>query len=169
MNRRSAIRNVGFLSGGIFLLPYACETTPELIYSNFPLIKRKEQNVIGQICNLILAEDPVNFPTPEKRVDFVLTMINDCGSPRDISFLTNGLNSFLTSISPEQKIDFSDLLIEEQNKFIGDQLEEKSLISDFLNLLKRYSILHFKTSENYLTQYLKFEFMPGRYLGRVAV
>ena len=79
MNRRSAIRNVGFLSGGIFLLPYACETTPELIYSNFPLIKRKEQNVIGQICNLILAEDPVNFPTPEKRVDFVLTMINDCG------------------------------------------------------------------------------------------
>jgi hypothetical protein len=96
-------------------------------------------------------------------------MINDCGSPREISFLTNGLNSFLTSISPEQKIDFSDLLIEEQNKFIGDQLEEKSLISDFLNLLKRYSILHFKTSENYLTQYLKFEFMPGRYLGRVAV
>ena len=169
MNRRSAIKNVGFLTGGIFLLPYACESTPEIIYSNFPLIQRKEQALIGQICQVILAEDPINFPTPEKRVHFVLTMINDCGSSKEIAFLTNGLKSFSKALSPDQKINFSDLTIEDQQEFIGNQFEEKSTVSDFLSLLKRYSILHFETSEHYLTKYLKFESMPGRYLGRVAV
>jgi len=39
----------------------------------------------------------------------------------------------------------------------------------FLEYLKEFSLLHFETSENYMTKYLKFEFMPGRYLGKVSL
>ena len=167
MKRRNAIKNVGFLTGGIFLLPYACDSTPEIVYSNLPLIKRREQILIGQICNVILAEDPINFSTPEKREFFVLTMINDCGSSREINILSEGLKSLKTYLTKEQKIDFKDLKSEQTIKFIKTEFESKSKISEFLNLLKKYSMLHFETSENYLTRYLNYEFMPGRYYGKV--
>ena len=37
------------------------------------------------------------------------------------------------------------------------------------NYIKEFSILHFETSENYMKNYLNFEFMPGRYNGKVQV
>ena len=168
MKRRIAIKKVGFLTGGIFLLPYACDSSPEIVYSNLPFIKKREQVLVGQICNLILAEDPINFLTPEKRDIFVLTMINDCGSDREISLLTEGLKFFKTYLNKKQKIDFKDFKDEQKIKLIKSKFESKTEISDFLNLLKKYSMLHFETSENYLTQYLNYEFMPGRYYGRVV-
>tara|TARA_B100001057_G_scaffold461187_1_gene512968 strand:- start:92 stop:610 length:519 start_codon:yes stop_codon:yes gene_type:complete len=167
MKRRNAIKNIGFITGGIFLLPYSCNSSPGIVYSNLPLIKRREQELIGQICNVILAEDTINFSTPEKREFFVLTMINDCGSSREITILTEGLKSLKTYLTKEQKIDLKNLEGEQIIKFIKTEFESKTKISEFLNLLKKYSMLHFETSENYLTQYLNYEFMPGKYSGRV--
>jgi hypothetical protein len=169
MNRRNTIKNIGLLTGGIYLFPYSCQSSSEIIYSNFPEIKRNEQALVGQICNIILAEDPINFPTPEKRDQFVLTMINDCGSSKEINVLKDGMKYFRTNLSSDKKINFHDLKDEEKNVFVRTQFGSKTVFSEFLNLLKKYCVLHFETSENYLTQYLNFEFMPGRYLGRVAV
>jgi hypothetical protein len=166
MNRRSAVKSVGLLTGGVFLLPYACQLGPELIYANFPLIKRKEQVLISEICNCILAEDPVGFPTPETRIRFVLTMINDCGSPAELLTLTDGFKAF-EAIFAAHEHSFGSLSAEEKNKFILEQFSQETDVSDFLNLLKRYSLLHFETSENYLKTHLNYEFMPGRYYGRV--
>lgn len=169
MNRRKAIQNVGFLTGSMFLLPYACEQEPELVYSNFPLFKRKDQTLVSLLCNAILAEDPINFPTTENRGQFVMTMINDCGSPREISIFVGGMEAFKTSLSPTHELDFANLTPEEQNKFLEHQFYASTVVTEFLNLLKKYCLLHFETSENYLTQYLNYEFMPGHYLGRVAI
>jgi len=167
MKRRNAITNIGFLAGGIFLLPYSCDSSPDIVYSNLPLIKKRDQVLIGKICNVILPEDQINFSTPEKRDFFVLTMINDCGSSREITILTEGLKSLKTYLTKEQKIDFKDPKDEQTIKFIRTEFESKTKISKFLNLLKKYSMLHFETSENYLIQYLNYEFMPGRYYGKV--
>ena len=169
MNRRNTIKNIGLLTVGIYLLPYTCQSSSEIVYSNFPEIKTSEQAFVGQICNIILAEDSINFPTPEKRDQFVLTMINDCGSSKEISVLKEGIKYFKTNISSDHKINFHDLIDEEKNVFVETQFRSKTVFSEFLNLLKKYCVLHFETSENYLIQYLNFEFMPGRYLGRVAV
>ena len=169
MQRRTALANIGLLTGSIFLLPYACERTPILVFSNFPSIRINEQALTGQICNCILPEDPINFATPESRVHFVLTMINDCGSDKEISTLIQGLSVFKKSLSTEDDMAFQKLSAEKQNEYIGLQFEAQSSSTDLLNLLKRHSILHFESSENYLTKYLKYEFMPGRYYGRVAV
>jgi hypothetical protein len=96
-------------------------------------------------------------------------MINDCGSSKEISVLKEGIKYFKTNISSDHKINFHDLIDEEKNVFVETQFRSKTVFSEFLNLLKKYCVLHFETSENYLIQYLNFEFMPGRYLGRVAV
>ena len=94
-------------------------------------------------------------------------MINDCGSSREINILSEGLKSLKTYLTKEQKIDFKDLKSEQTIKFIKTEFESKTKISEFFNLLKKYCMLHFETSENYLTRYLNYEFMPGRYYGKV--
>ena len=121
------------------------------------------------MCNCILTEDFENFPTPEIRQNFVLTQVNECLSEVEISEFLFGFENFQLALSPNKEIKLEELAPNEQLKFLTLQFEGKGVIADFLGVLKKYSLLHFVTSENYMKNYLKYEFIPGRYLGNVAV
>lgn len=170
IRRRKALKNIGLITGGILTLPYHCSFEPQISYSNFPLLKKKEQDLIADICDIILPTDFNNFPTPEIREHFVLTMINDClDNEKRIEFSV-GLNSFQNEIFEVKKNNFHDLSIDEKNNIVAKFIDnEKSEIGIFLNYLKHYSLIHFETSENYMINYLNYEFMPGRYHGGVKV
>ncbi|MDA0793938.1 MAG: hypothetical protein O3C13_04860 [Bacteroidetes bacterium] len=64
MKRRTAIRNVGLVAGGVFFLPHACVLPTPKVYSNFPLVLSEKQNLVSQICNVILEENSLEFLTP---------------------------------------------------------------------------------------------------------
>ena len=169
MNRRDALKNVGIIAGGLTILPYGCSLTPEIIFSNLPNIKKEQQDLIGWLCNCILPEDIENFPTLEIRQNFVLTQVNDCLDIEKISEFLVGFEKFQLALSPTKEIKIESLTPEEQMTFLTLHFEGEGVITDFLGVLKNYSLLHFMTSENYMKTYLGFEFMPGRYLGNVAV
>ena len=170
IRRRKALKNIGLITGGILTLPYHCSFEPQISYSNFPLLNKKEQDLIAAICDIILPTDFNNFPTLETREHFVLTMINDClDNERRIEFSV-GLNSFQNEIFEVKKNNFHDLSLDEKNNIVAKFINnEKSEIGIFLNYLKHYSLIHFETSENYMINYLNYEFMPGRYHGGVKV
>ena len=169
MKRLSAIKHLGVVSGGLILLPCACAEEEVALFSNLQSVKNNEQLLIGRLSNYILSEDPINFSTPEPRSQFVLTMINDCSSESEIDLFTRGLKAFQKDIGFKKNKSFLALNEPEQEEMIQLYFESESLINDFLVLIKKYSLLHFETSENYLTTYLKYEFMPGRYLGQVSI
>jgi hypothetical protein len=169
MNRRNALKNMGLLTGGLTLIPYSCSLTPELVFKRLANVKKEQQDLIGWVCNCILPEDLENFPTPESRQFFVLTQINDCESTEIILRFLKGLESFQLALSPTKEIKIDWLTPEEQFVFLSLQFEKKGAIKIFLEMLKNYSLLHFETSENYMKNYLDFEFMPGRYIGDVTV
>ncbi len=169
MKRRSAIKHIGVATGGLIILPYACAEREVALFSNLQNVKNNEKLLIGSLSNYILPEDPVNFSTPEPRQQFVLTMINDCSNESEIDLFTRGLNAFQEDIRSKKNKHFLALNAPEQEEMIKLYFESKSLINDFLGLIKKYSLLHFETSENYLTTYLKYEFMPGRYLGQISI
>ena len=169
MNRRNALKNMGFFTGGLTLIPYSCSLTPEFVFKRLANVKKEQQDLIGWICNCILPEDLENFPTPESRQFFVLTKINDCESTAIILRFLEGLESFQLALSPTKEITIDSLTPEEQFVFLSLQFDQKGTIKTFLEILKNYSLLHFETSENYMKNYLDFEFMPGRYLGDVTV
>ena len=98
IRRRIALKNIGLITGGILTLPYHCSFEPEISYSNFPLLKKKEQDLIADICDTILPTDFNNFPTVETRKHFVLTMINDCLDNENRIEFSAGLNSFQNEI-----------------------------------------------------------------------
>ena len=169
MKRRSAVKHLGVVSSGLILLPYAYAEREVPLFSNLQSVKNNEKLLNGSLSNYILPEDPVNFSTPEPRSQFVLTMINDCSNEIEIDLFTRGLNAFQEDIRSRKIKHFLALNVPEQEKIINYYFESEGLINDFLGLIKKYSLLHFETSENYLTTYLKYEFMPGRYLGQVSI
>ena len=169
MNRRNALKNVGVLAGGLTLIPYACSLTPELVFSRLPNIQKEQQDLIGWISNCILPEDLKNFPTPESQQKLVLTQVNDCLDDEIILEFLKGLEDFQLVLSPTKEIEIEMLTPEKQFSFLTLQFDQIAPIADFIGILKKYSLLYFETFENYMKNYLGFEFMPGRYFGDVAV
>ena len=170
IHRRKALKNIGLLTGGMLSITYSCNIIPEISYTNLPLIDSEQQELIAVICNLLLPNKSDAFPTPESREHFVLSMVNDCLDTKERIKFLDGFKTFQIEIIKNKERSFKDMFLEDQVDFIAKYInEKKSEIGVFLNHLKYYSILHFETSENYMKSYLKFEFMPGRYLGTVLV
>ena len=44
IRRRKALKNIGLITGGVLTLPYNCSFETQISYSNFPLLKKKEQD-----------------------------------------------------------------------------------------------------------------------------
>ena len=170
MLRRIALKNISVLTGSTFILPYGCDFETRIVYSNFTGLKKKHLNLIASISEFILPSDIKNFPTPENRLHFIMTMANDCLLKKERKLFEEGFEFFQLSLSSERNERFEKLQINQKQEFILKGLDNnKPEIKIFLNFIKEFSILHFETSENYMKNYLNFEFMPGRYNGKVQV
>ena len=168
MKRRSALQKIAWVSGGIAMLPYYCSTQPErTVYSNLP-ITIPDRNLINLLSNLILPEDTEGFPTMESRLDFILTMVNDGLDSQEISDYLFGMTEFRKHVIATYGTSFEDLVTEDQLACIGKTIDCSDEKSFFVSTIKRHSLRHFTTSENYMKNYLNFEFMPGRYNGCVS-
>ena len=169
MKRRSALQKIAWFSGGIAMLPNYCSTQPEIIaYNNLP-IAISDRNLINVLSNLILPEDTENFPTMESRLDFILTRVNDGFDSQEVSDYLFGMTAFRRHVTATYGTPFEDLVTEDQLACIGKTIDCSDEKSFFISTIKRHSLRHFTTSENYMKNYLNFEFMPGRYNGCVSV
>ena len=170
MLRRIALKNIAIITGSTFILTYRCDFESGIVYSNFTGLKKKHLNLIASVSEFILPSDTKNFPTPENRLHFIMTMANDCLIKKERKLFEEGFDFFQFSLSSERNERFETLQINQKKEFILKGFENnKPEIKMFLNLIKEFSILHFETSENYMKKYLNFEFMPGRYNGKVQV
>ncbi len=170
MLRRIALKNIAIITGSTFILTYRCDFESGIVYSNFTGLKKKHLNLIASVSEFILPSDTKNFPTPENRLHFIMTMANDCLVKKERKLFEEGFDFFQFSLSSERNERFEILQINQKKEFILKGFENnKPEIKLFLNLIKEFSILHFETSENYMKKYLNFEFMPGRYNGKVQV
>ena len=169
MKRRSALQKIAWVSGGIAMLPYYCSTQSEItVYNNLP-IAISDRNLINLLSNLILPEDPESFPTMESRLDCVLTQVNDGFDSQEISDYLFGMTAFRKHVMATYGTSFEDLVELDQLACIGKTIDCSDEKSFFVSTIKRHSLRHFTTSENYMKNYLNFEFMPGRYNGCVSV
>jgi len=150
---------MAWATSGVLALSY-CSPLPELAYSRVGLNK-KDRNLIVYISLQILSEDPLNFPTRESREEFVFSWINDMFTDQEINDLEKGLELFKGSFEGS----FSNLSSEEQKNILTSNLKGDDGAANFVKQIKNISVLHFRTTENYMTQYLNYEFIPGRYFG----
>ena len=134
MHRRIALKNIAIITGSTFILPYGCDFETGIVYSNFTSLKKKHLNLIASISEFILPSDMKNFPTPENRLHFIMTMANDCLLKKERKLFEEGFEFFQLSISSERNERFEKLQINQKQEFILKGLDNnKPEIKMFLN------------------------------------
>ena len=161
MKRRNAIQNIALITGGSILFQ-SCKFTDEYIVGD-KVLNHDQLNLIKEVSEYILPIENLKVESPESLTEFIITMLNDCYSPKDINKYLTGLDEFSESIkvyNNDYSLVFDDL----------ESLESKSEnYIFFINTTKHLSINHFTTSEFYLTVYLNYEYAPSRYIGCVTI
>ncbi len=170
MQRREAIQNMILAATGLALLP-SCDTEEIPTYSRIPL-ERDQYRTIDYLTKAILPKDEEQFPTPEKTVDYVLTVVNDCYDPEDVEKFSVGVVELSQYLDEKQGKSLQKLDDEQLDQVFADLESGEGLTENlkyFYTTTRGLVIQHFTGSEQFMKQYLDFEFAPNRYLGCVAV
>ena len=166
MERRLAIKSLVLSSGALLTLPYCSNENNK--YSNINL-KDSELKTISDVSDFILNDNQYEFPTPDKREDFILNTINYCYKNDEIEKILDGFSKFKTEVKYYGNKKFNDLTIIDKKTIISAGFNSNNNLKFFLENLKSLSLKHFTTSENYMKNYLNYEFIPNRYLGTVKI
>ena len=166
MKRRFAIKSLVLSSGVLLTIPYC--SNENLKYSNLNL-RNSELKTISDVSDFILKDNQYEFPTPDKRGDFILNTINYCYKDDEIKKILDGFSKFKTEVKSYGNKEFNDLSIIEKKSIISIGFNSNNNLKFFVENIKSLSLKHFTSSENYMKNYLNYEFIPNRYLGTVKI
>ena len=165
MNRRTAIRQVVFISAGAVLLPSCMqEDKPTLALKNLSLTGADEQMLATLSDTIIPKTSSFIGASDLKAHEFVLTMIDDCSSPEDQQQFIKGMKSFEESC--KKKFDHSFIKCTPAEKTTWLQmLESKKDVPEeavaFYQMTKRYTVQNFTSSKDFMTIVRNYKMVPG--------
>ncbi len=167
MKRRRAIQNLAVLSSSILLLP-GCEVgAAPPVYSNIPL-EEEDRAFINRIISAILPQGKYPVETPETTPHFVLTMVNDCYTPKEVANYIRGMRLFQQYIKDDYQVAF-DELNDDQYVLLFTEITHSPIFPKtmkyFMSTTKSLTVRHYTSSEYFLKSKMDFEFAPARYLG----
>ncbi|NND06517.1 MAG: hypothetical protein HKN87_09055 [Saprospiraceae bacterium] len=169
-NRREALRNLVLAAAGISLFP-ACDFEQVPIYSRIPLAK-KQYRTLEQLTQNLLPTEGIPVETPERTVDYLLTVLNDCHTDKDLQKFLTGFSEFEEYVASEVKQKLAKLEpaeVENLLDYLAESPDRSKKLEHFYDTTKQLTVQHFTTSEYFLKNYLDFEFAPARYLGCVDI
>lgn len=170
MKRRSALKSMVVISSAITFLP-SCDMEVLPVYENIP-IDKKQRKLIEHLTEAMLPKKNTEIITPEKTIDYLLTVINDCHAPEEIEEYMGGLNEFQLLLKEKYNSSFQKLNPESQQElfaFLMSPENNSDNLNHFFSTTFNLTKHHFTTSEYFMKNNLEFEFAPGRYLGCVEV
>lgn len=192
MNRREALKNVAFLTGGAFsvttlgILFQRCqsESSKEVISpgKEGSLFNEENEITIAEIANIIIPDTDIPGAKAAGVGSFIVMMINDC-YPDDIqNIFIKGISdvqersisdynkSFIEISSPERKTLINTIEEEvenEQKKNTGHAGNRDS--PHFFTVIRELTFLGYFTSEIGATKALNYIEVPGKYDGCVPL
>ncbi|MCM5662096.1 gluconate 2-dehydrogenase subunit 3 family protein [Galbibacter mesophilus] len=167
MKRRSVLKNLGLLTGGLMLMPscsFLEKRTP--IALNNLQIKIEEEELMEQLIAVILPEDNLKGGVSLGVQNFVWVMLDDCAEKKKQDTFLNGLRLFNTTVKQSYGDDFEGLSSEEKYTALTNMLNNESLNTDliaFLHTTKHTAIWGYKNSEYYLSEVMPYNLIPGAF------
>lgn len=157
MNRRSALRQMFILAGGV-LIATSCNLSsdsPTIALQQIHLNRADEDFLAELVEAIIPATDSPGGRDLNLHL-FVMKMVDDCASPQEQQQFIEGLKA-AQSVRGKAEQD--------QRAYLAD------LPSDdvFAATLKRRTIQGYKNSEYIMKNKLVYELVPGRYQGAVKM
>ena len=170
MERRTAIKNLFIIAGGIAILK-SCSSD-----KNKASIELRKINVTaGQealLAELVEAIIP-ETSTPGARALglhlFVMKMVDDCHDEADQKKFIDGFKA-LESISKQVAgTSLADATKEQRVEILKAMASKGDVASDMLNIVKRRTIQGYLNSKHVMTDLIPYELIPGRYNGYFPV
>jgi hypothetical protein len=175
INRRTAIRQLAFLSVGAALLP-ACRddrSKPDLALKNFK-VDSKQQQLLEELTATLIPTTATPGARDVSAHLFILKMLDDCSSKGDRDKFLSGMKqfelyysarssagkSFVASAGPQRELFLLDI---ESKKLPNEDL------NFFYSTAKRWTILAYSSSQFFLTKVQVYELVPGRWHGCIPV
>lgn len=155
MNRRTAVKNLFIIAGGLALLPSCLreEGGASIVLNRLKVTSAQEELLADLVEALIPETDSPGAKTLNLHL-FVLKMVDDCHSPEEQKLFMEGLKK---------------LREEEKDFVIFWENESGAKGSDFAKIVKRRSIQGYLNSEYVMTNKLIYELVPGRYNGALKI
>ena len=176
MNRRKALKNIGLITGGIFLLP-SCDFSNEKvsIILNKLQITVEEETILKEIVASIIPEGEIPGARSLKVHNFVWVMIDDILPEKKQRSLMNGLKLFDNKVKEVNENSFIDLSENDRLAVLNDILDgnikedkpenKKDLkdIRNFVKAAKYYTTWGYMQSEYIMTEIMPYQLIPGSY------
>src|SRR5690606_31293627 len=124
MKRRTAIRNIGLVTGGLLFLP-SCNFSPDRvpIVLNKLQISTDEEILLESIVDTIVPETDTPGGVALKVQNFVWIQIDDCASPKQQETFLAGLRSFNPLVRERYYDDFVSLDLDKRLEILTSLLQ----------------------------------------------
>lgn len=175
MNRRSAIKNLAIVAGGILILP-SCLQDQKKGKASIKLTKLDldidQENLLAEIAETIIPQTDTPGAKSLKLHLFAMKMVNDCYEKEDQEKFVKGLKALQENAKEKFDKPFEALSKKEKEQLlvsIEQSKDEKDNEVHFYNIMKYRTIQGYMNSKYVMTNLVKYELVPGRYNGYFPV
>lgn len=174
MDRRSAIKNLTFLAGGVFLFPSCLkhEDGKVSIKLNKMHIDAAQEKAVAAVAETIIPQTNTPGAKALNVHQFVLKMLDDCRSKKDQEMFTKGLSQLDDLSQKQYNKDFADGDSKQREAvlmLIENKQQIKPELTDFYQMTKQLTVEGYTISKYVMTTKLPYELVPGRYNGYFPV
>ncbi|MCF6224321.1 MAG: gluconate 2-dehydrogenase subunit 3 family protein [Flavobacteriaceae bacterium] len=167
MNRRNALKSLGFVAGGILLFP-SCDYSDEKVSTIINKLKTtsEEEKLVTQLVGTILPETDIPGGVSLKAQNFIWVIIDDSTSKKNQNAFMNGLRMFHQKVRKNSGKKFDNLNSNEKLNILQSFIDGKNTDSDLLTFLcttKRLAISGYMNSEYILTEQMPYKLVPGAF------
>jgi len=184
MDRRLALKQLAFFTGGLFVVP-SCDFGEGNILAAYEKLQITEahKKLLSKVVETILPGGEITGAKELNIQDFILVMANDCLAAENQLRFTNGLKQFDLYVQKEHEGRLEKMpqkKAEEVYKAavnIQQQDEEnprtegfdKYDIKYFLETSKKFTLQGYLSSEYFMTEIMPYEMIPGGFQGEVLI
>ena len=166
MKRRKAIQSIVIASAAtVFFTGCGDKNVVDQLTAGKIRLDQKHMEYLGIISETFLPIKGVSEKIGNP-VDFILTMVNDCRSPKEKMDFAHGFEQYkLLMKESKLRINKSEPLnvIKTVEEVLNIEEPQKEMLY-FIESVKDLSIQNLKSSEYYLSEYLEYQLIPSEYI-----
>ena len=178
MQRRTALKQLGFLAGGALLLPSCLgkeAAPPATIQLHNLSINGNQENVLAAMCEALIPKTDIPGARELNAHHFVLRMMDDCYEPEAQQKFLTGFTQAEKAMEEKTGKTFEEATLEEQQAFLKDiesgnvTVEGENQLKAFYEPFKGRTIQAYMGSEYVMTNIFGYNMIPGTFKGAVEI
>jgi hypothetical protein len=180
MNRRIALKQLGFITAGVALLPGCVKEAarPASIGLKNIQISGNQEAMLAEVAETLIPATDMPGAKAMNVPQFVLRMVDDCQPIEAQKDFEKGIAEFEQAVDKKYGKSFEALSVSDRQAFLKEldvaaraerEKDNMSPVSKFYALTRRYTIQGFTSSEYVLTKVLPYNMIPGKFIGCVPI